>query len=65
LDLKRLTPLADFSGLGLIGGIDLVSGLLEELADKISSRFKNGGAQQLFEISDKGAAGLGGAEGGD
>jgi hypothetical protein len=60
-----MTPLADFSGHGLIGGIDLVSGLLEELADKIRSRFKNGGAQQLFEISDKGAAGLSGAEGSD
>lgn len=60
-----MTPLADFSGLDLIGGVDLVSGFLEELADKIRSRFKNGGAQQLFEIRDKSAARLGGAEGDD
>lgn len=65
LDLKRMTPLADFSGLDLIGGVDLVSGFLEELADKIRSRFKNSRAQQLFEIRDKSAARLRGAEGGD
>lgn len=65
LDLELLTSLADFSGLGLIDGIDLVSGFLEELADKVRSRFKNGGAQQLFEIGDKCATRLRGTEGGD
>jgi hypothetical protein len=40
-----MTPLADFSGLDLIGGVDLVSGFLDKLADEIRSRSKNGGAQ--------------------
>jgi hypothetical protein len=65
LDLESLTPLADFTGLGLIGSVDLVSGFLEKLADEICRRLENGGTQQLFEISDKRAARLGGAEGGD
>ena len=65
LDLESLTTLADFSGFGLVGGIDLVGGFLEKLADKISSGFENGGAQEFFEIGNQSAAGLGGAEGGD
>jgi hypothetical protein len=65
LDLEFLTPLADFSWLGLIGGINLIGGFLEELTDEICSRFENGGTQQLFEISDKYAPGLCRAEGGD
>ena len=65
LDLECLMPLADFSGLGLIGSIDLVGGFLEEWADKLRGSFENGGAQQFFEISNKEATGFGGAEGGD
>lgn len=64
-DLECLAALADFPGFGLVGGIDLVSGFLDKLADKLRGGFENGGAQQLFEIGDKSAAGLGGAEGGD
>jgi hypothetical protein len=65
LDVNLVEPLADFSGFGLVGGINLVSSFLEELADEIRSGFEYGGAQQFFEISDKGATGLGGAEGGN
>lgn len=65
MDLECLAALADFPGLGLVGGVDLVSGFLEKLADKLRGGFENGGAQQFIEIGDKGAAGLGGAEGGD
>jgi hypothetical protein len=65
LDVNLVTPLADFSGFGLVGGIDLVSSFLEELADEIRSGFEKGGAQQFFEISYKGATGLSGAEGGN
>lgn len=65
LDLDGLTAFADFAGLGLVSGIDLVSGFLEKLADKIRGGFENGGAQQLFKIGDQDPAGLGAAEGGD
>lgn len=62
LDLDRLTSFADFTGLGLVGGIDLVGGFLEKLADKIRSGFENGGAQQFFKIGDEVPTGLGRAE---
>ena len=65
LDLDGLTAFAGFTGLGLVCGINLVCGFLKELADKIRSRFENGGAQQFFKIGDEVAAGLGGAECGD
>jgi hypothetical protein len=65
LDLERVPALEDFPGLGLVSGIDPVGGFLDELADQCGDGLENGGAQQYFEIGDEGAAGLGGAEGGD
>ncbi len=62
LDLDRLTSFADFTGLGLVGGIDLVGGFLKKLANKIRSGSKNGGAQQFFKIGDEVSAGLGRAK---
>ena len=58
LDLDGLTAFADFARLGLVCGIDLVSGFLEKLSDKKCGGFENGGAQQLFEIGDEGATGF-------
>ena len=65
LDHQRVAALAHFSRLGLVGGIDPIGGLLEELADELGGGLENGGAQQFFQIGDEGADGLGGAEGGD
>jgi hypothetical protein len=65
LDLDGLSALADFPGLGLISGIDLIRRFLEKLADKFPGGFEDGGAQQFFKISNEGTTRLGGAEGGD
>ena len=65
LDMKCVAALADFPGLGLVGGVDLVGGFLEELADDLGSRCENGGAQQFLKVRDEGAAGPGGAKGGN
>lgn len=64
LDFQRVAALADFSGLGFVGSVDLVGGFLEELADELGCGFENGGAQQFFKVGHEGSAGLGGAEGG-
>lgn len=45
LDLDGLTAFTDFTGLGLVCGIDLVSGFLKKLADKKRGGFENGGTQ--------------------
>jgi hypothetical protein len=65
LDLDGLAAFADFARLGLVCGIDLVSGFLKKLADKKRGGFENGGAQQFFKIGDEGTTGLGGAKGVD
>jgi hypothetical protein len=65
LDLQRLTALADFSGLGLVGSVDLVGGFLEELSDEFGGGLEDGGAQQLLKVGDEIAGGLGGTEGAD
>jgi len=39
LDLDGVTALADFSGSGPVGGVDLVSGFLKELTDKLCGGF--------------------------
>ena len=62
LDLDGLAAFADFTGLGLVGGIDFVGGFLKKLADKIRSGFENGGAQQFFKIGDEVSTGLSGAK---
>jgi len=64
LDFQTVAALPDFSGLGLAGGVDLIGGFLEELADELGCGFENGGAQQFFKVSHEGTAGLGGAKGG-
>ena len=65
LDFQRSTTLADFPRLGLVGAVDPLGSLLEELSDELGGGFKNGGAQQFFQIGHDTAAGLGGAEGGN
>ena len=50
---------------GMIGAVDPLGSLLEELSDELGGGFKNGGAQQFFQIGHDTAAGLGGAEGGN
>jgi hypothetical protein len=45
LDLDGLATFANFAGLGLVCGIDFVSGFLKKLADKKRGGFENGGAQ--------------------
>jgi hypothetical protein len=62
LDLDGLKALANFTGLGLVGGIDLLGSFLKKLADKISSGFENGGAQKFFQIGDEVSSRLGGAK---
>lgn len=65
LNFQWVAALADFAGFGLIGSIDPVGGLLEELADELGGGFENGGAEQFFQIGHDGSAGLGRAEGGN
>lgn len=65
LDLQRVATLAEFARLGLIGGIDPVGSLLEEFSNQLGGGFENGGAQKFFQVGHDGAAGLGGAKGGN
>jgi hypothetical protein len=43
LDLDGLTSFANFSGAGLVGGVDFVGGFLEKLADELGGGFEDGG----------------------
>ena len=50
LNRDRLSSLALLARFGLVGGIDLVGSLLQQLADQGVGRLENGGAHQAFEL---------------
>src|SRR5208337_3067813 len=52
LDLDGLPPLADLTGLGVVGRIDAVGGLLEQPADQAVGRLEHGGAHQQLQLRD-------------
>ncbi len=52
LHLQRDPLFADLTGLGLVLGIGLVGGLLEQPADQRVGGFENRRAHQLFQLGD-------------
>jgi len=62
IDLETFPSLALLPRLGLVGGIDLVGGGLQQPSHQRVGRLEDGGAHQHFQLLDRQAVGLPGLE---
>ena len=50
LHSKGFTSFSDLPGFGLVGGIDLIGGLLEQVPHQFVGRFENSHANEWFQL---------------